>query len=222
MSRWSPQPKLLSLHGAGTISVNSRRTPFTASGESEILDLEGDMYLGGLPTDRTNLILPTELWTAMLNYGYVGCIRDLFIDGRSKDIRQIAEAQNGAGIKPSCNKQPGKQCESYPCKNRGVCKEGWNRFICDCTGTGYWSRTCERGKYVATWFAFLYYLYNFINNGDTVALLQGLSVAMDIVISVELFRVKDMFSSSISSVSGSGLVWVWTWEGSKCPQKTGH
>uniref|UniRef100_A0AAQ5WYG7 Neurexin 3a n=1 Tax=Amphiprion ocellaris TaxID=80972 RepID=A0AAQ5WYG7_AMPOC len=129
---------------SGTISVNSRRTPFTASGESEILDLEGDMYLGGLPTDRTNLILPTELWTAMLNYGYVGCIRDLFIDGRSKDIRQIAEAQNGAGIKPSCNKQQGKQCESYPCKNRGVCKEGWNRFICDCTGTGYWSRTCER------------------------------------------------------------------------------
>ncbi|XP_028421035.1 neurexin 3a [Perca flavescens] len=129
---------------SGTISVNSRRTPFTASGESEILDLEGDMYLGGLPNDRTNLILPTELWTAMLNYGYVGCIRDLFIDGRSKDIRQIAEAQNGAGIKPSCNKQPGKQCESYPCKNRGVCKEGWNRFICDCTGTGFWSRTCER------------------------------------------------------------------------------
>ncbi|XP_036810387.1 neurexin 3a isoform X9 [Oncorhynchus mykiss] len=129
---------------SGTISVNSRRTPFTASGESEILDLEGDMYLGGLPSDRANLILPTELWTAMLNYGYVGCVRDLFIDGRSKDIRQIAEAQNGAGIKPSCNKVAGKQCESYPCKNRGVCKEGWNRFICDCTGTGYWSRTCER------------------------------------------------------------------------------
>uniref|UniRef100_A0A672QBA8 Neurexin-3a-like n=1 Tax=Sinocyclocheilus grahami TaxID=75366 RepID=A0A672QBA8_SINGR len=129
---------------SGTISVNSRRTPFTASGENEILDLEGDMYLGGLPDNRAGLILPTELWTAMLNYGYVGCIRDLFIDGRSKDIRQIAEDQNGAGIKPSCNKMPGKQCDSYPCKNKGVCKEGWNRFICDCTGTGYWSRTCER------------------------------------------------------------------------------
>ncbi|XP_072545156.1 neurexin 3a isoform X8 [Salminus brasiliensis] len=129
---------------SGTISVNSRRTPFTASGESEILDLEGDMYLGGLPDNRAGLILPTELWTAMLNYGYVGCIRDLFIDGRSKDIRQIAEAQNGAGIKPSCNKVSSKQCESYPCKNKGVCKEGWNRFICDCTDTGYWSRTCER------------------------------------------------------------------------------
>ncbi|XP_041122153.1 neurexin 3a isoform X27 [Polyodon spathula] len=129
---------------SGTISVNSRRTPFTASGESEILDLEGDMYLGGLPENRVGLILPTELWTAMLNYGYVGCIRDLFIDGRSKDIRQIAEEQNGAGIKPSCSKITSKQCESYPCKNNAVCKEGWNRFICDCTGTGSWSRTCER------------------------------------------------------------------------------
>ncbi|XP_067273462.1 neurexin 3b isoform X11 [Pseudorasbora parva] len=129
---------------SGIISVNSRRTPFTASGENEILDLEGDLYLGGLPDNRAGLVLPTELWTAMLNYGYVGCIRDLFIDGRSKDIRQIAEAQNGVGIKSSCSKVTGKQCDSNPCKNNGICKEGWNRFICDCTGTGYWERTCER------------------------------------------------------------------------------
>ncbi|XP_063097058.1 neurexin 3 isoform X46 [Cavia porcellus] len=129
---------------SGTISVNSRRTPFTASGESEILDLEGDMYLGGLPENRAGLILPTELWTAMLNYGYVGCIRDLFIDGRSKNIRQLAEMQNAAGVKSSCSRMSAKQCDSYPCKNNALCKDGWNRFICDCTGTGYWGRTCER------------------------------------------------------------------------------
>ncbi|XP_051005776.1 neurexin 3 isoform X9 [Acomys russatus] len=129
---------------SGTISVNSRRTPFTASGESEILDLEGDMYLGGLPENRAGLILPTELWTAMLNYGYVGCIRDLFIDGRSKNIRQLAEMQNAAGVKSSCSRMSAKQCDSYPCKNNAVCKDGWNRFVCDCTGTGYWGRTCER------------------------------------------------------------------------------
>ncbi|XP_072618236.1 neurexin 3 isoform X24 [Vulpes vulpes] len=129
---------------SGTISVNSRRTPFTASGESEILDLEGDMYLGGLPENRAGLILPTELWTAMLNYGYVGCIRDLFIDGRSKNIRQLAEMQNAAGVKSSCSRMSAKQCDSYPCKNNAVCKDGWNRFICDCTGTGHWGRTCER------------------------------------------------------------------------------
>ncbi|KAM3919489.1 neurexin 3 isoform 13-T13 [Leptodactylus fuscus] len=129
---------------SGTISVNSKRTPFTASGESEILDLEGDMYLGGLPENRAGLILPTELWTAMLNYGYVGCIRDLFIDGRSKNIRQLAEAQNAAGVKSSCSRMSGKQCDSYPCKNNAACRDGWNRFVCDCTGTGHWGRTCER------------------------------------------------------------------------------
>ncbi|KAM7395743.1 hypothetical protein PAMA_007156 [Pampus argenteus] len=129
---------------SGIISVNSRRTPFTASGENEILDLEGDLYLGGLPDNRVGLVLPTELWTAMLNYGYVGCVRDLFIDGRSKDIRQIALSQNVTGIKSSCSKVTGKQCDSNPCKNNGACKEGWNRFVCDCTGTGFWDSTCER------------------------------------------------------------------------------
>ncbi|XP_068433093.1 neurexin-3b isoform X3 [Clinocottus analis] len=129
---------------SGIISVNSRRSPFTASGENEILDLEGDLYLGGLPDSRAGLVLPTELWTAMLNYGYVGCVRDLFIDGRSKDIRQIAQSQNVTGIKSSCSKVTGKQCDSSPCKNNGACKEGWNRFVCDCTGTGFWDSTCER------------------------------------------------------------------------------
>uniref|UniRef100_A0A6Q2XBM8 Neurexin-3b n=1 Tax=Esox lucius TaxID=8010 RepID=A0A6Q2XBM8_ESOLU len=129
---------------SGIISVDSRRTPFTASGENEILDLEGDLYLGGLPDNRLGLVLPTELWTAMLNYGYVGCIRDLFIDGRSKNIRAISESQNTTGIRPICSKYTGKQCDSNPCKNNGVCQEGWNRFICDCTGTGFWAATCER------------------------------------------------------------------------------
>ncbi|XP_016423043.1 neurexin-3a [Sinocyclocheilus rhinocerous] len=125
--------------GSGTIKVKATQNKVN-DGAWYHVDIQRD----GRSGHRAGLILPTELWTAMLYYGYVGCIRDLFIDGRSKDIRQIAEAQNGAGIKPSCNKMPGKQCDSYPCKNKGVCKEGWNRFICDCTGTGYWSRTCER------------------------------------------------------------------------------
>ncbi|KAG7256133.1 hypothetical protein CRUP_030096 [Coryphaenoides rupestris] len=114
---------------SGIISVNSRRTPFTASGENEILDLEGDLYLGGLPADgRPGLVRPTELWTAMLNYGYVGCVRDLFIDGRSKDVRRVAQAQNATGVRPSCSRATAKQCDAKPCKNRGACKEGWNRY----------------------------------------------------------------------------------------------
>ncbi|XP_059386923.1 neurexin 1a isoform X5 [Carassius carassius] len=129
---------------SGTISVNSIRTPYNAPGESEILDLDDMLYLGGLPEDRAGLIFPTEVWTALLNYGYVGCVRDLFMDGQSKDIRRIAEAQRAVGVKPSCSKEPPKQCLSNPCLNSGTCREGWNRYVCDCSGTGYLGRSCER------------------------------------------------------------------------------
>ncbi|KAI4874894.1 hypothetical protein NFI96_034465 [Prochilodus magdalenae] len=129
---------------SGTISVNSVRTPYNAPGESEILDLDDTLYLGGLPEDRAGLVFPTEVWTALLNYGYVGCVRDLFMDGQSKDIRRIAEAQRAVGVKPSCSKEHPKQCISNPCLNSGSCREGWNRFVCDCSGTGYLGRSCER------------------------------------------------------------------------------
>ncbi|XP_029110232.1 neurexin 1a isoform X14 [Scleropages formosus] len=129
---------------SGTISINTLRTAYTAPGESEILDLDDNLYLGGLPENRLGLIFPTEVWTALLNYGYVGCVRDLFIDGQSKDVRRMAEAQKAAGVKPSCTKEPPKQCLSNPCQNNGVCREGWNRYVCDCSGTGFLGRSCER------------------------------------------------------------------------------
>ncbi|XP_038138474.1 neurexin 1a isoform X24 [Cyprinodon tularosa] len=129
---------------SGTISVNSMRTAYTAPGDSEILDLDDTLYLGGLPEDRAGLIFPTEVWTALLNYGYVGCIRDLFVDGQSKDIRRLAEAQRAVGVKPSCSRELPKQCLSNPCQHNGNCREGWNRYVCDCSGTGYLGRSCER------------------------------------------------------------------------------
>ncbi|XP_051816361.1 neurexin-1a isoform X1 [Acanthochromis polyacanthus] len=129
---------------SGTISINTLRTAYTAPGESEILDLDDNLYLGGLPENKMGLVFPTEVWTALLNYGYVGCIRDLFIDGQSKDVRRLAEIQKAAGVKPSCSKEPPKQCLSNPCQNNGICREGWNRYVCDCSGTGYLGRSCER------------------------------------------------------------------------------
>ncbi|XP_041865787.1 neurexin-1a isoform X30 [Melanotaenia boesemani] len=129
---------------SGTISINTLRTAYTAPGESEILDLDDNLYLGGLPENKIGLVFPTEVWTALLNYGYVGCIRDLFIDGQSKDVRRLAEVQKAAGVKPSCSKELPKQCLSNPCQNNGICREGWNRYVCDCSGTGYLGRSCER------------------------------------------------------------------------------
>ncbi|XP_075044895.1 neurexin-2-beta isoform X17 [Mixophyes fleayi] len=129
----------------GSISVNSRNTPFQVGGESEILDLEGEMYLGGLPEPREYLQLPPEVWTASLGLGFVGCVRDLFVDGKSRDIRWLAELSGAAaGVTPFCTRETQRQCTNSPCRNGGQCKEGWNRFICDCVGTGYLGDTCER------------------------------------------------------------------------------
>ncbi|XP_069750383.1 neurexin-2-like isoform X5 [Narcine bancroftii] len=128
---------------SGSISVNSRHLPFMANGESEILDLDSAMYLGGLPDHKLDLLLPPELWTAFLNYGYVGCVRDLFIDGQSRDVRRLAELQNAGGVSGFCSRETLKQCSASPCRNGGSCREGWNRYICDCTGTGFFGRNCE-------------------------------------------------------------------------------
>ncbi|KAG7257129.1 hypothetical protein CRUP_007886, partial [Coryphaenoides rupestris] len=53
---------------------------------------------------------------------------DLFVDGQSKDIRRLAEAQRAVGVKPSCSREAPKQCLSNPCQHSGTCREGWNRY----------------------------------------------------------------------------------------------
>ncbi|EDM12609.1 rCG47633, isoform CRA_b [Rattus norvegicus] len=141
----------------GSISVNSRSTPFLATGESEVLDLESELYLGGLPEGgRVDLPLPPEVWTAALRAGYVGCVRDLFIDGRSRDLRGLAEAQGAVGVAPFCSRETLKQCASAPCRNGGICREGWNRFVCDCIGTGFLGRVCEREATVLSYDGSMY------------------------------------------------------------------
>ncbi|XP_041446000.1 neurexin-2 isoform X9 [Xenopus laevis] len=140
----------------GSISVNNRNTPFQVGGESEILDLEGDMYLGGLSEPREDLQLPPEVWTASLGLGFVGCIRDLFVDGKSRDIRRLAELSGAPGLTPFCTRETQRQCTSSPCRNGGQCREGWNRFICDCVGTGYLGDSCEREAAVLSYDGTMY------------------------------------------------------------------
>uniref|UniRef100_A0A1A8UB04 Neurexin 2a n=1 Tax=Nothobranchius furzeri TaxID=105023 RepID=A0A1A8UB04_NOTFU len=128
----------------GFISVNSQSTPFTANEGSEILDLDGDMYLGGLPEDRQALILPPEVWTASLGLGFVGCVRDLFIDGQSRNLWRLAEIQSATGVSSLCTRETHTRCTRDTCANAGHCREGWNRHICDCSSSGYVGPSCEK------------------------------------------------------------------------------
>uniref|UniRef100_A0A3P9Q1Q1 Neurexin 2 n=1 Tax=Poecilia reticulata TaxID=8081 RepID=A0A3P9Q1Q1_POERE len=128
----------------GFISVNSQSIPFTANEGSEVLDLDGDMYLGGLPEDRQALILPPEVWTASLGLGFVGCVRDLFIDGQSRNLWRLAEVQSSVGVSSFCTRETHLRCSRDTCANGGHCREGWNRHVCDCGGTGYVGPSCEK------------------------------------------------------------------------------
>lgn len=125
--------------------MNSRSTPFLASGDSEELDLDAELFLGGVPEAWGGPPPPPALWSPFLGFGFVGCFRDLFLDGRSRDLRREAEGQPAGGVTPSCARDPPRHCASGPCRNGGLCREGWNRFLCDCLGTGFLGPRCETG-----------------------------------------------------------------------------
>lgn len=40
----------------------------------------------------------------------------------------------------------GGSCSSNPCMHGGSCREGWGRFICDCSHTSFVGPTCGKGK----------------------------------------------------------------------------
>lgn len=37
-------------------------------------------------------------------------------------------------------------CKLDTCYNGGICHEGWNRLICDCSNTEYAGATCTQGN----------------------------------------------------------------------------
>lgn len=69
--------------------------------------------------------------------GYVGCMRTLLINGQFIDIYKFAREGN-YGLLLGCR---GK-CEQNPCLNKGVCKEGYSSFSCECQWTAYKGPIC--------------------------------------------------------------------------------
>ncbi|KAM8793778.1 neurexin-2-beta [Eudromia elegans] len=134
----------------GSVSVNSRRTPFLASGDADALDLDSPLFVGGPPEEAAAdgggaAPLPAALWSAGLRRGFVGCVRDLFVDGRSRELRALAAAQAAPHVAPACPpRQPPRLCgPPAPCRHGGLCREGWNRVLCDCLATGHLGPRCE-------------------------------------------------------------------------------
>lgn len=53
------------------------------------------MYVGGTGSSQfTSFPMPPALWTGVLKQGFVGCLRDLNINGKPTDLASYAKQQD--------------------------------------------------------------------------------------------------------------------------------
>lgn len=134
----------------GTIivdDVESEDGHFQTPAGSTHLNLGDHLVLGGISTMDEGTSLPMELFSAITRKGFVGCIKNFAVDGSTIDFsRHISDQGKEDDIKLYCRQESNK-CEpraQEPCRHGGVCKEGWNRFICDCRMTSYIGPICQQ------------------------------------------------------------------------------
>lgn len=63
-------------------------------GESNQLELDGPLFVGGLGSEYSASRTPPALWTAALRQGFVGCVRDLVLNGKPQDLTAYARQQD--------------------------------------------------------------------------------------------------------------------------------
>ena len=121
---------------------------------SNILELTGPLTIGGINPKHqstSGLInpsasIPPYFFSGMLGHGFVGCIQDVEINGHLTNLTEFAVLEGVSGVSSGiCSPMP-SQCEIGHCMNDGVCVEGWNRFVCDCSATGFNAPICNQRK----------------------------------------------------------------------------
>lgn len=78
----------------GRVTVDGASTDFVTPGDSYQLDLDGSLMVGGVGMALDSAAIPSSLWSASLRQGYVGCMRDLVINGNAVDLAAFARQQD--------------------------------------------------------------------------------------------------------------------------------
>ena len=60
------------------------------------LDLDGTLYVGGLGADYDRIPMPAQVWSGTRRIGYVGCMRDLVINGSVIGLATYARRQDSS------------------------------------------------------------------------------------------------------------------------------
>ncbi|XP_071453531.1 neurexin 1-like, partial [Hetaerina americana] len=116
---------------------------FSTPGNAADLNVDGPLLLGGVGA-RPPVYVPPSVWSVSLRKGFIGCVRDVVINGKVMDIAEFARNQAGASVKPWCRVLSHQCGHPSPCLHGGRCSEGWNRFQCDCANTAYSGPTCAK------------------------------------------------------------------------------
>ena len=107
---------------SGSVKVDGNAIDFDTPGRDTKLESNGPLYIGGIDMTKdrsasgygrgSNTLaeyspkkarnnhywIPPVLWTATLRQGFVGCLRDFAINGRSVDVASYAKNQDSGKI----------------------------------------------------------------------------------------------------------------------------
>ncbi|XP_063434354.1 axotactin-like isoform X5 [Mytilus trossulus] len=104
---------------------------------TDLLELTGEMMIGHGPR-----------LTYDANDGFVGCIRNLAIQGQVKDAINLLQTNSAVYgvVLDGCHLVP--HCEGGPhCEHGGKCLSNWDGVACDCSATAYEGHACHFAKY---------------------------------------------------------------------------
>ncbi|XP_022697200.1 neurexin-4-like [Varroa jacobsoni] len=78
--------------------------------------------------------------------GFLGCMRFLYIEGRYINPLVLSPDQHfDAVVFDACTMLD--RCNPNPCEHKGVCRQTWTEFLCDCTKTGYSGAVCHVSRH---------------------------------------------------------------------------
>lgn len=76
------------------VSVDGQWNDFRTPGDATQFELDTPIFLGGTGTFNENINWSPAVWTATLRQGYIGCLRDLALNGKPVDIAAFARQQD--------------------------------------------------------------------------------------------------------------------------------
>uniref|UniRef100_A0AC34QG08 Neurexin n=1 Tax=Panagrolaimus sp. JU765 TaxID=591449 RepID=A0AC34QG08_9BILA len=131
----------------GIVIVDHLRTDFSTPGVSANLQIDEPIFIGSIPWKDYDI--PSTIWSAHLKKGFIGCLKNVRINGINAQItKSFTEQLSNKTLKDEitigCPSLAGSDyCASDPCLNGGICRNGHTTYHCDCSKTHFEGSRCN-------------------------------------------------------------------------------